>query len=591
MGALSTVGRDTHERYDFVVVGAGTSGTILASSLAGAGFEVFWLETGDADAEWLSRWYPRLVPGGGEFPLYPPNAVWNELRDATGDVAWDAATVRRWYQQMERVENRPFAHWMDRWLYHNPARRGFAGWWPTQAAGSSIAWRTGGLADEYFSAGDPNDWDAAEQPRECAWLASTSEAGDPAAAVRAGFADERRERPSRLVRRRGVRATRVLFDRSDSPDRPPRATGVEYVELPSEFGRRAWTEVPRRWVEATRGVVLAAGSLETAKLLLLSGVGPAENLAAHRIETIADRPGVGATLAACHEIVVESDAPGRFASLGPDDGTDTLVVRLRALATDEEMPDALVLRTRILGGDDENDRWRWTVLHRPEIPTRGAVGLRSSNPLDPPWITYDGFETEGTTKGLMEGVGFVRRLLARGGVAGSAARLTGGAETLSLDSTPAAVEAFVRAHARARSLVGTCPIGGEFDRHAVLDSRFRVIGTRNLRVVDAAAFPHLPDFGLELSLAIAADRAAAEIARDEPREKAGIARSAPPNPLRDLAYRTLAIGAGCVALACGLTEGRRFVFANWAPLAFTLIVLAVIGVSSRPPRQNDYQRA
>jgi choline dehydrogenase-like flavoprotein len=128
-----------------------------------------------------------------------------------------------------------------------------------------------------------------------------------------------------------------------------------------------------------------------------------------------------------------------------------------------------------------------------------------------PAISFHSFE-EGTTTNdadardldaLVEGVAFART------IAKNMSSSLGSSETL--PGTEVADGDELRAYARARAwghhASCSCPMGGDDDRMAVLDSRFRVRGTRNLRVVDASAFPKIPGFFIVAAIYMLSEKA------------------------------------------------------------------------------------
>src|SRR5690606_38799516 len=99
-----------------------------------------------------------------------------------------------------------------------------------------------------------------------------------------------------------ARADRILFDRH-------RAVGLEYTERGE-----------KRTVHAEREVLVAAGTYNTAKLLMLSGLGPADHLKEHGIAVVADLPGVGQNLQDHHEVPVIATTKRPSGYFGQDRG-------------------------------------------------------------------------------------------------------------------------------------------------------------------------------------------------------------------------------------------------------------------------------
>jgi choline dehydrogenase-like flavoprotein len=170
--------------------------------------------------------------------------------------------------------------------------------------------------------------------------------------------------------------------------------------------------------------------------------------------------------------------------------------------------------SRMIGGPGEF--LTWAILKAHTENRAGTVRLRSPDPLDPPDVNFHYFE-EGSDRAaadlaaVVAGVRFVRKLtaplIASGLIAEEIA--PGGAVT-----SDAAIAQFVRDTAWGHHASGSCAIGAADDAAAVLDSAFRVRGTRGLRVVDASVFPRIPGFYIASAVYIVAEKAAEAILHD-----------------------------------------------------------------------------
>jgi choline dehydrogenase len=135
----------------------------------------------------------------------------------------------------------------------------------------------------------------------------------------------------------------------------------------------------------------------------------------------------------------------------------------------------------------------WAILMAHTTNTAGTVTLRSRDPRDTPAIDFRYFD-EGSPGGdedldaVVWGIRFVRRMAHRSEM--TAAELVPGDAV----GTHEELREFVRTHAWGHHASCTCKIGRDDDPTAVLDGRFRVRGTRNLRVVDASVFPRIPGY-------------------------------------------------------------------------------------------------
>ncbi|TFV58252.1 mycofactocin system GMC family oxidoreductase MftG [Mycobacterium sp. PS03-16] len=223
-------------------------------------------------------------------------------------------------------------------------------------------------------------------------------------------------------------------------------------------------------------VVLCCGAIGTAKLLMLSGVGPARMLRQCGIEVLADLP-VGASTTDHPEWVIPMgwtpthDLPPIEAVLTTADG---LEIRPYTAGFD-----AMVHGP----GDDPSDHPHIGVaLMRPR--SRGRVTLASADPLAPPVIEHR-YDSEPA----------------------DVADLTVGA-ALARDIVSGAVSFGDPVWSTSQHLAGTAPMGDDGDPHAVLDSRCRVRGIDGLWVVDGSIMPSLTSRGPHATIAMIGHRAA-----------------------------------------------------------------------------------
>jgi choline dehydrogenase len=310
-------------------------------------------------------------------------------------------------------------------------------------------------------------------------------------------------RPNLAVRT-GAPVARVLFDGR-------KATGVQL---------RAGQVVTAR-----RGVILAAGSLRTPQLLMLSGVGPASHLSAHGIPVLADLPGVGANLHDHPMITPAWPVTSGTTLLDAGDDASAAAYRLarrgplasvaQALAMlplqDGDAPDLQVYFT-LLGFEPglvpmgRPAATALTVLLTPA--SRGTVRLRSADPGQPPAVDPAYLADEADRKALRHGLDKVRALFQ----APALAAITGPA----LFPAPAAdedeLDAFI-----SQSLVsiwhpvGTCRMGSSA-AGAVVSPRLAVHGLGNLYVADASVMPTITRGNTQAPTIMIAEKAASLLA-------------------------------------------------------------------------------
>jgi choline dehydrogenase len=253
---------------------------------------------------------------------------------------------------------------------------------------------------------------------------------------------------------------RVLF-------RGARAVGVECVR----DGRSVE-------VRASRGVILTAGVIESPKILMLSGVGPAEVLIRHGISVVADRPAVGANLHDHPRVSIRW--AGRTALPGSSVSAGLYAFSNQSAAL--ETPDIQFYVGRGTEAPDESITLTVAVSR---VRSRGELTLRSADPAAPPVIRAGYYREPADLEAMVDGLELAVGL----GNARAYDRLRGG--MLAPSSSPISRDV-LRAYARETSgtmfhPAGTCRMGSDAD--AVVDERLRVRGTEGLWVADGSVLP------------------------------------------------------------------------------------------------------
>jgi choline dehydrogenase-like flavoprotein len=162
----------------------------------------------------------------------------------------------------------------------------------------------------------------------------------------------------------------------------------------------------------------------------------------------------------------------------------------------------------------------WVVLKARTLNRAGTVTLASSDPRAVPKIDFNYFDPHDDRggedlKAVVSGIRAVRRLV----------DALNEPDPIAFEELPGrSVQSdedlgrFVRDNAWGHHACGTCAIGPR-ERDGVIDSRFRVYGTRGLRVVDASVFPRIPGFFIASAIYIIAEKAADDILNDAQRSK------------------------------------------------------------------------
>jgi len=525
---------------DFVIVGAGSAGCALAFRLAEAGASVIVVEHGGTDAGPFIQ-----MPGALSFPMNMALYDWGFVSEPEphlgnrrmavprGKVIGGSSSING--MVYVRGHARDFDHW---------AEQGAAGWgfadvlpyfkrmecWHGGAEGGDPGWR--GLDGPLHVTRGPRD-----NPLHAAFVEAARQAGYGVTADYNGHRQEgfgameatiwrgRRwsaanaylkpalRRPNcRLVR---ALARRVVFEAG-------RATGVE-ADIHGQ------TET----IRARREVILAASSINTPKLLMLSGIGPGAHLAAHGIPVLADRPGVGANLQDHLEVYVQFAARRpitlyRYWNLlgkayvgarwlltrtGPGASNQFESAGFIRSAAGIDYPDIqfhfLPLAVRYDGRAAVRGHGFQAHVGPMRSKSRGSVTLRSPRPADAPVIRFNYMSHEDDWTEFRACLRLTREIFAQPAMAGHVDReLAPGPAA----QTDAELDAFVRDHAEsAYHPCGTARMGRRDDPMAVVDPECRVIGVEGLRVADSSVFPRITNGNLNAPSIMVGEKAADHI--------------------------------------------------------------------------------
>ncbi len=508
--------------------------------------------------------YPRAGTMGGctahnaMILVYPHNADWDYIRDLTGDSSWAAARMRKYFERIERCRHRPLHRWLAR-LGFNPSRHGWRGWLTTEKVMPLAMMENVPLADMVINAAseafaedgrqaerirwflesglDPNDWRLVKFNATGIRYVPLTTRGHARTGTRERLLEAARRYPDRLRIVLNALVTRVLLDQEN------RAIGVEYLR-----GERLYRAHANPGSEAgepatlmaAREVILAGGAFNTPQILMLSGIGPREELDRHEIPVRVELAGVGKNLQDRYEVGVvnrmnfESWDAYAGASFTTKDAqflewqtrrcglyatNGAVMTVFRRSKTCGEVPDlfCMGLLARFAGYKpgysrafkEHHNYLTWVVLKAHSRNRAGQVTLRSRDPRDTPLIDFHYFREGGEedVAAVVDGIRFVRRLSANLERQGLIAKeeLPGPAR-----QTDSELAEFVRSHAWGHHASCTCAIGPA-ERGGVLDSNFRVHGVAGLRVVDASVFPRIPGFFIVSAIYMIGEKAADSI--------------------------------------------------------------------------------
>ncbi|OYR19509.1 choline dehydrogenase [Brucella thiophenivorans] len=288
--------------------------------------------------------------------------------------------------------------------------------------------------------------------------------------------------------------------------------GKRVVGVEIEAGRSFST------IRARREVIIAASSINSPKLLMLSGIGPADQLKQHGIEVVADRPGVGQNLQDHLEVYIQQECTQPItlysklnlfskAKIGAEwlffktgDGAtnhfeSAAFVRSKAGV---EYPDIqyhfLPVAIRYDGKAAAQSHGFQAHVGPMRSKSRGSVTLRSANPRDKPVIKFNYMSHEDDWSDFRHCVRLTREVFGQDAFAPyRGAEIQPGANVQSDDE----IDNFIREHVEsAFHPCGTCKMGSVDDPMAVVDPECRVIGVEGLRVADSSIFPRITNGNL-----------------------------------------------------------------------------------------------
>jgi choline dehydrogenase len=251
-------------------------------------------------------------------------------------------------------------------------------------------------------------------------------------------------------------------------------------------------------VEASKEIIVCCGSVDTPRLLLYSGIGPRKELEGLGIEVAHDLPGVGENLIDHPESIIiwKLKRP-----MGPEGAMDADCALFVNRFERDERPDLMyhtyqmpfTFNTERLGYEVPDDRW--CICMTPNIPrshSKGRLYLLSRNPevkpaLDFRYFTDDDNYDEQT---IVDGMKIARQVAAEGPFADWIDYEIAPGEQLTTD---AELSTYGRAvHHTVYHPSGTCRMGAADDDLAVVDPELRVRGIEGLSIADGAIFPSMP---------------------------------------------------------------------------------------------------
>jgi len=511
--------------YDFIVIGAGSAGCVVANRLTESGrHRVLLLEAGPSDRQaWVQ------IPIGYGKTFYDPRVNWMYLTEPVpgfgnrinywprGKVLGGSSSInalvyirgqREDFDGWEALGNRGWG-WKDILPAYRRIEDHAFGASDDHGSGgplhvTDIAGEAHPLCKTFIRAGNdlglPENRDFNGKSQEGVGLYQiTTRDGLRMSSARA-FLRPAMGRPNLCVETM-AQATRIRFEGA-------RAVGVDYLLRGAQ-----------RHVRARHGIVLSAGTVNSPQLLQLSGVGPVDLLKSRGIDVVCERSAVGRHLQdhLCYDHVYRARQPtlnddlypwwgkakaamryaffragplalsvnqaGGFLRTRPELSRPNLQLYFMPLSYEKAAPGKRALM--------KPDPFPGFVMSAsPCRPTsRGHLEIRSADPLAAPAIYPNYLSTEQDVAELLAGARFLRRLASTPALSAVIAEeLKPGAGAASDDDLIADIRA------RSYSVFhpsGTCRMGPE-PASAVVDERLRVHSVAGLRVIDASIFPTVP---------------------------------------------------------------------------------------------------
>ncbi len=522
---------------DFVIIGSGSAGAAMAYRLSEDGkHSVIVIEYGGSDAGPLIQ-MPSALSIPLNMPLYDwgfasepePHLGGRILATPRGKVIGGSSSING--MVYVRGHARDFDHW---------AEQGANGWSfadvlpyfkrMEDSHGGEDGWRGKG-GPLHVQRG------ARTNPLYAAFIEAGHQAGfelteDYNGAKQEGFG------PMEQTIRKGQR-----WSAANAYLKP--ALKRQNVSLVKGFARRVIIENQRavgveiearkqiQVVKARREVIVAASSINSPKILMLSGIGPAKHLAEHGIAVVADRPGVGQNLQDHMELYIQQEATQPItlnSILNPFSkaliGARWMVFKSGLGATNHfeaaafvrsapgvDYPDIqyhfIPAAVRYDGKAAAKSHGFQAHVGPMRSKSRGSITLRSHDPNAKPVIRFNYMSHADDWKDFRHCIRLTREIFGQSAFDPFRGKeISPGSHVQSDDE----LDAFIRAHAEsAYHPCGTCRIGRADDLHAVVDPECRVIGVDGLRVADSSIFPRVTNGNLNAPSIMTGEKAADHI--------------------------------------------------------------------------------
>ena len=510
---------------DYVIVGAGSAGCAMAYRLSEAGKSVIVIEFGGTDAGPLIQ-----MPAALSYPMNMKTYDWGyqtepephlggrRLATPRGKVIGGSSSING--MVYVRGHAKDFDHWEE---------SGAQGWSYADVLPyykRQESWHDGGHGGDADWRGKDGPLHVTRGPRENPLFHAFVEAGKQAGyPVTGDYNGQQQEGfgPMEQTVWNGRRwsAANAYLKPALKRDNCDLVRGFA-SKIVMENGRAVGVEIRNgervEVIRANQEVIIAASSINSPKLLMLSGIGPAEHLKENGIDVVADRAGVGQNLQDHLELYLQMAASQPISlfkywnlfgkaligaqwlftkkGLGASNQFESAAfIRSKAGV---EYPDIqyhfLPIAVRYDGQAAAEGHGFQAHVGPMRSPSRGSVTLRSGNPFDAPKILFNYMSTDQDWEDFRTCIRLTREIFAQDAFKPFVKHEIQPGEAVQSDE---ALNDFISEHVEsAYHPCGTCKMGAADDPMAVVDPEGRVIGVDRLRVADSSIFPRITNGNL-----------------------------------------------------------------------------------------------
>ncbi|KAI0972834.1 hypothetical protein F4678DRAFT_478101 [Xylaria arbuscula] len=475
----------------------------------------------------LGIYYPRAATLGGcamhngGVCTVPNDADWDYIAELTGDDGWLASNMRKYFDKMEANEYLPpdipghgYTGYVNTTINDPSFMEGGTDY---QKLTSQLISHIGGDAAGDINALNPDR----DQTTGVFGLASHADRNGKRAGtntyVKRTLADPAK---FNLTVQLETLVTRIIVNWEAGE---PSATGVEVLRGSHQYEADPFYDATKQGqfgrIFARKEVIIAGGTFNSPQILKLSGIGPARELQKFNIPVVKQLEGVGENLGDNYEASLQALASE------PLDGPPTAIIAAF-------LKTATARKTRNIQAwcgpfsfegfwpgfptDYGPKQYECAVVHINPRSQAGYVRLRSNDARQMPDINLNFFEKGGDEDltELLDAVKTFRTALNSAGAPITPFTERHPCPGVNQNCTDAAQKEFIKLQSYSHHATSTCAIGRADDPMAVLDSKFRVYGVGNLRVVDASAFPRVPGAFPVCPTFMLAEKASADILAD-----------------------------------------------------------------------------